>query len=275
MQETFAQFSPILDAVGNGVKYVWEWFTSLLSPVQTSKTTLDACAAAGITFGNVLGGALQLVLTPAKVLLDVLGWILERLGVLPDEAERARKKIESAQQVSILQDKVAFLQGDLAKVAPKKSESPVKSTAPPAGSPLSGDTGMQRRLQNIANNTKSTADNTKAAAKRIGPGDIVFKNLPQALALRGAYQEARAFPQALTRVSTIAGGGVISTPAAAAPSNAAVPVSAQSGRPVFNLVFNDVGKRTDQELERMVRRVVRDALANTSRSNRGSFRDRE
>ncbi|MGK3466729.1 hypothetical protein ACSLOT_28030, partial [Escherichia coli] len=42
--------------------------------------------SAGEIFGNVLGGALQLVLTPAKMLLDTLAWILEKLGVLPDEA---------------------------------------------------------------------------------------------------------------------------------------------------------------------------------------------
>lgn len=46
------------------------------------------------------------------MLLDTLAWILEKLGVLPDEAERARKKIEDAQRAAILQDKVALLQGD-------------------------------------------------------------------------------------------------------------------------------------------------------------------
>ncbi|MGK3466723.1 hypothetical protein ACSLOT_27980, partial [Escherichia coli] len=41
-----------------------------------SKETLDKCTSAGEIFGNVLGGALQLVLTPAKMLLDTLAWIL-------------------------------------------------------------------------------------------------------------------------------------------------------------------------------------------------------
>ncbi|EFI5934848.1 hypothetical protein GXC89_12570 [Escherichia coli] len=54
------------------------------------------------------------------MLLDTLAWILEKLGVLPDEAERARKKIEDAQRAAILQDKVALLQGDLAKINPPK-----------------------------------------------------------------------------------------------------------------------------------------------------------
>lgn len=259
------------DMISEGVKSVWQWFTNLLSPVQTSKETLDKCTSAGVIFGNVLGGAINLVLTPARMLLDTLGWILEKLGVLPDEAERARKKIEDAQRSALLQDKVAFLAGDMAKVAPKKTESPVATGAPPGASPLSGNTGTQRRLQSIADNTKATADNTK----KVGPGDIIFKNLPRALALRGAYQEARVTPQSVPRVATPAAGGIISATAATqAPVSA--PVTAPTGgAPVFNITFNDVGKRTDQELERMMRNVVRDAMASTGRINRGSFRDRD
>lgn len=271
LRDAFATFSPIFDMISNGVKSVWQWFTNLLSPMQTSKETLDKCASAGVIFGNVLGGAINLVLTPARMLLDTLGWILEKLGVLPDEAERARKKIEDAQRSALLQDKVAFLAGDMAKVAPKKAESPVTTGAPPAASPLSGNTGTQRRLQSIADNTKATADNTK----KVGPGDIIFKNLPRALALRGAYQEARVTPQSVPRVATPAAGGIISATAATqAPVSA--PVTAPTGSaPIFNITFNDVGKRTDQELERMMRNLVRDAMASTGRINRGSFRDRD
>lgn len=271
LRDAFAAFSPILESVGDGVKSVWQWFTNLLSPIQTSKDTLDKCASAGSAFGNVLGGALQVVLIPARALLDTLAWILEKLGVLPDEVERARKKIEDAQRMSLLQDKVAFLQGDMSKVAPKKTDSPVIAGSPPPSSPLSGDTGTQRRLNSIADNTKATANNTK----KIGPGDIVFKSLPRALALRGAYQEARVIPQPVPRVSAAAAGGVLSVPTATQGATSA-PVAAASGAaPFFQLVFNDVGKRSDQELEKMVRNAVRDLMANTRKTNRGSYRDRE
>ncbi|EPS7335267.1 phage tail tape measure protein, partial [Escherichia coli] len=114
LRETFERFGPVFDAIGSGISQVFNWFKSLLSPMESSKETLDKCTSAGEIFGNVLGDALQLVLTPAKMLLDTLAWILEKLGVLPDEAERARKKIEDAQRAAILQDKVALLQGDLA-----------------------------------------------------------------------------------------------------------------------------------------------------------------
>ncbi|KDM21099.1 phage tail tape measure protein [Klebsiella pneumoniae] len=136
---------------------------------------------------------------------------------------------------------------------------------------ITGDNGTLRRLNNIADNTKATANNTK----KIGPGDIVFKNLPRALALRGPYQEARVIPQPVPRVSAAAAGGILSVPTATQGATSA-PVAASSGAaPFFQLVFNDVGKRSDQELEKMVRNAVRDAMAGTRKTNRGSFRDRE
>ncbi|EPH6877142.1 phage tail tape measure protein, partial [Escherichia coli] len=183
LRETFERFGPVFDAIGSGISLVFNWFKSLLSPMESSKETLDKCTSAGEVFGNVLGGALQLVLTPAKMLLDTLAWILEKLGVLPDEAERARKKIEDAQRAAILQDKVALLQGDLAKINPPKPVENGNGTGgdkPKDNKPLTdSNTGTLRRLSKIADNTGKLVDETK---KRIGPGDIVFKNLPRALA---------------------------------------------------------------------------------------------
>ncbi|ENZ6075230.1 phage tail tape measure protein, partial [Escherichia coli] len=186
LRETFERFGPVFDAIGSGISQVFNWFKSLLSPMESSKETLDKCTSAGEIFGNVLGGALQLVLTPAKMLLDTLAWILEKLGVLPDEAERARKKIEDAQRAAILRDKVALLQGDLAKINPPKPVENGNGTGgdkPKDNKPLTdSNTGTLRRLSKIADNTGKLVDETK---KRIGPGDIVFKNLPRALAVRG------------------------------------------------------------------------------------------
>ncbi|MBJ5070954.1 phage tail tape measure protein, partial [Salmonella enterica subsp. enterica serovar Typhimurium] len=85
LRETFERFGPVFDVVRDGIIQVFNWFKSLLSPMESSKEALDKCTSAGEIFGNVLGGALQLVLTPAKMLLDTLAWILEKLGVLPDE----------------------------------------------------------------------------------------------------------------------------------------------------------------------------------------------
>ncbi|HAN5524917.1 TPA: phage tail tape measure protein, partial [Escherichia coli] len=228
LRETFERFGPVFDAIGSGISQVFNWFKSLLSPMESSKETLDKCTSAGEIFGNVLGGALQLVLTPAKMLLDTLAWILEKLGVLPDEAERARKKIEDAQRAAILRDKVALLQGDLAKINPPKPVENGNGTGgdkPKDNKPLTdSNTGTLRRLSKIADNTGKLVDETK---KRIGPGDIVFKNLPRALAVRGEWQERK-----IAQVSKPA-PAINITPVVPAPlPPALVPVVAASSRPV-------------------------------------------
>ncbi|QUG76382.1 phage tail tape measure protein [Erwinia sp. E602] len=274
LRAALAPFAPIFTALADGVRSVWEWFKNLLSPVQASQETLDKCAVAGRVFGTVLAGAIQLVMTPVRLLLDALGWILEKLGVLPDEAERARRKIEEAQATALLEGKVSLLAGDIAAATRGKPKPPaefVGPPAPPAGGILTGsNTAVTKNLTKIADNTKATADNTK----KVGPGDIVFKNLPQALALRGAYQETRVIPQPVPRISAAA-GAVLSVPAAKERA-AAVPVSVSTGgTPVFQIIFQDTGKYTQQELEKLARNAVKEALASTRRSNRGSFRDRE
>ncbi|HAL7735576.1 TPA: phage tail tape measure protein, partial [Escherichia coli] len=236
LRETFERFGPVFDAIGSGISQVFNWFKSLLSPMESSKETLDKCTSAGEIFGNVLGGALQLVLTPAKMLLDTLAWILEKLGVLPDEAERARKKIEDAQRAAILQDKVALLQGDLAKINPPKPVENGNGTGgdkPKDNKPLTdSNTGTLRRLSKIADNTGKLVDETK---KRIGPGDIVFKNLPRALAVRGEWQERK-----IAQVSKPA-PAINITPVVPAPlPPALVPVVAASSRPVAEAIRSPV-----------------------------------
>ncbi|MDI0674155.1 phage tail tape measure protein, partial [Escherichia coli] len=236
LRETFERFGPVFDAIGSGISQVFNWFKSLLSPMESSKETLDKCTSAGEIFGNVLGGALQLVLTPAKMLLDTLAWILEKLGVLPDEAERARKKIEDAQRAAILQDKVALLQGDLAKINPPKPVENGNGTGgdkPKDNKPFTdSNTGTLRRLSKIADNTGKLVDETK---KRIGPGDIVFKNLPRALAVRGEWQERK-----IAQVSKPA-PAINITPVVPAPlPPSLVPVVAASSRPVAEAIRSPV-----------------------------------
>ncbi|EMX2939314.1 phage tail tape measure protein, partial [Escherichia coli] len=299
LRETFERFGPVFDAIGSGISQVFNWFKSLLSPMESSKETLDKCTSAGEIFGNVLGGALQLVLTPAKMLLDTLAWILEKLGVLPDEAERARKKIEDAQRAAILQDKVALLQGDLAKINPPK---PVENGNGTGGDnskdnkPLTdSNTGTLRRLSKIADNTGKLVEETK---KRIGPGDIVFKNLPRALAVRGEWQERK-----IAQVSKPA-PAINITPVVPAPlPPALVPVVAASSRPVAEAIrspvasvpvtsrnrepvasgfggeihvhLHNVVTQNPRELAKLVGEMVRAELERRDRAGRGSFYDKD
>ncbi|EEW0047564.1 phage tail tape measure protein [Escherichia coli] len=299
LRETFERFGPVFDAIGSGISQVFNWFKSLLSPMESSKETLDKCTSAGEIFGNVLGGALQLVLTSAKMLLDTLAWILEKLGVLPDEAERARKKIEDAQRAAILRDKVALLQGDLAKINPPKPVENGNGTGgdkPKDNKPLTdSNTGTLRRLSKIADNTGKLVDETK---KRIGPGDIVFKNLPRALAVRGEWQERK-----IAQVSKPA-PAINITPVVPAPlPPALVPVVAASSRPVAEAIrspvasvpvtsrnrepvasgfggeihvhLHNVVTQNPRELAKLVGEMVRAEMERRARAGRGSFYDKD
>ncbi|HIG6701271.1 TPA: phage tail tape measure protein [Klebsiella pneumoniae] len=265
LRSAFSSLAPVFSALGSGIKAVWEWFKNLLTPMQTSKDTLDKCASAGETFGRVMGTALSVLLWPLQQLMNGVSWLLEKLDLIPDGIERARQQADKAQQA--LEASATALAGHQLPLG-QATVSGTGGAKPPV---ITGDNGTLRRLNSIADNTKATANNTK----KIGPGDIVFKNLPRALALRGAYQEARVIPQPVPRVSAAAAGGVLSVPTATQGATSA-PVAASSGAaPFFQLVFNDVGKRSDQELEKMVHNAVRDAMASTRKANRGSYRDRE
>ncbi|HDX8626985.1 phage tail tape measure protein [Klebsiella michiganensis] len=265
LRSAFSSLAPVFSALGSGIKAVWEWFKNLLTPMQTSKETLDKCASAGETFGRVMGTALSVLLWPLQQLMNGVSWLLEKLDLIPDGIERARQQADKAQQA--LEASATALAGHQLPLG-QATVSGTGGAKPPV---ITGDNGTLRRLNSIADNTKATANNTK----KIGPGDIVFKNLPRALALRGAYQEARVIPQPVPRVSAAAAGGVLSVPTATQGATSA-PVAASSGAaPFFQLVFNDVGKRSDQELEKMVRNAVRDEMASTRKANRGSYRDRE
>ncbi|HGT3426941.1 MULTISPECIES: phage tail tape measure protein [Klebsiella] len=286
LRNAFSALAPVFSVLGDGIKAIWGWFKNLLSPMQTSKDTLDKCASAGKTFGEILGAALNLLFTPLRLLTQGVSLLLEKLGMIPSSLDAAKAKANSIttkpptswewdpKQKKMVQKEwgwspVMWEWDPKQKKMVKKEWKP--SVASPS-SPLSGNNGgVQGHLKNIDTNTKATANNTK----KVGPGDIVFKNLPRALALRGPYQEARVIPQPVPRVSAAAAGGVLSVPTATQGSTSA-PVAAASGAaPFFQLVFNDVGKRSDQELEKMVRNAVRDLMANTRKTNRGSFRDRE
>lgn len=275
LREAFSALSPVFEAIGNGIKSVWNWFKRLLEPATTSKEMLEKCTSAGKTFGKVVGNFIQtLVLGPMTLLLDSLGWVLEKLGLIPDGIERARQKAEELKRNELLDTKVSLLVGDLAKVAPKKVDTGT-TTPPGTDKPLTPDQGTLRRLSNIADNTKATADNTK----RIGPGDIVFKNLPRALAVRGEWQESRLAASRITVAPKLA-------PVVAAASRPVVeairrPVGGNSGRTAaaagfggdIHVHLHNVVTQNPRELARMVGEAVKAELNKLTRTGRASFLD--
>lgn len=278
LRGVFAGFAPVFDLIGDGVKKVWSWFKKLITPVEQNRETLNKCASVGERFGRVLAGALGIALTPAKALLSALTWILEKLGVLPDETERVRKKLEEAHRTSLLQEKLTILQGDIGAITPKKAEVP-KGDASPNEKPLTGDKPL-RRLGEIADNTKGLLDEEKR--KRVGPGDIVFKNLPPALTVRGEWQESRLVRQSVSARPIIAAGEpvVLQAPALKPVRRDEVKraaAAAQAG--VFSgeihVHLHDVRSDNPRELARLVGEAVRAEMDKRRRADRGSFRDND
>lgn len=277
LREAFSALSPVFERIGDGIKSVRDWFKRLLEPADASRETLEKCTSAGKTFGKVVGWAIQtLVLGPMTLLLKSIGWVLEKLGIIPDGIERARQKAEELKKEPVMWE----WDPKQKKMVKKewKWTPPVETGTPtPSGTvePLTGDNGMMRRLSNIADNTKATADNTK----RIGPGDIVFKNLPRALAVHGAWQEARLAGSSVTVAPQLA-------PVVAAASRPVVeairpPVSrSPAGRASsggftgdIHVHLHNVMTQNPRELARTVGEMVKAELGKLTRSGRGSFLD--
>ncbi|MDY8415466.1 phage tail tape measure protein [Escherichia coli] len=303
LRETFEQFSPIFDMIGSGISQVFNWFMSLLSPMESSKETLDQCTSAGEVFCRVLGGALELVLTPAKMLLDTLGWILEKLGVLPDEAERARKKMEDASKAPVMWEWDPALKKMVQKPwtpSPAPSDKPgdKKDDKPKDNKPLTdGNTGTMRRLGKIADNTGGLLNEAKDAKKRIGPGDIVFKNLPRALAVRGEWRErqverlskatpAVSIPQAVTVTPPPALPPVVAAGTGQVAEAIRRPVVPSGGGDArrqeparfggeIHVHLHNVVTQTPRELAKLVGEAVRAEMERRERAGRSSFYDKD
>ncbi|OWF78908.1 hypothetical protein B4900_12010 [Yersinia rohdei] len=89
VKAAFAPLSPIFDAIGSAIGRVWDWFTQLLSPVESSKASLEAATNAGKTFGEVVGMVISGLFWPVEQLAKGLGWLLEKLGAIPKAADAA------------------------------------------------------------------------------------------------------------------------------------------------------------------------------------------
>ncbi|HFQ7596801.1 TPA: phage tail tape measure protein, partial [Klebsiella pneumoniae] len=98
LRSAFSALAPVFSVLGSGIKAVWEWFKNLLTPMQTSKETLDKCASAGETFGRVMGTALSVLLWPLQQLMNGVDWLLKKLDLIPDGIDKARQQADKAQR---------------------------------------------------------------------------------------------------------------------------------------------------------------------------------
>lgn len=90
LQPVIDKFKPLV----GWIESVFNWFTNLLAPVQSTKEDLDAAASAGKKFGEWLAAGIDLVTKPLQWLMDGIKWVLDNLPTL----EGIGKTIDAAKQ---------------------------------------------------------------------------------------------------------------------------------------------------------------------------------
>lgn len=78
--QSMGWLQPVLNKVGQAVGVVYDWFVKLLSPTKATDEQLKNATNAGQTFGRVVGSAISIVLTPARLLVNALSWISNNIG---------------------------------------------------------------------------------------------------------------------------------------------------------------------------------------------------
>ncbi|MCN6971275.1 phage tail tape measure protein [Escherichia coli] len=275
----FAPLAPIFDSIGNAISGVWEWFTKLLEPIQFSSEALASCTSAGETFGKVVGAAISALTLPIQGVAKGLGWILEKLGAIPDAAKAAQQVAQqmTPEAVNNLADRFTTFAGDVQAITKESKKAEEKKK-----------TDEQKKQDNLINWLKGPANivpkmsnsldkiATNTTEKKDGPGEIVFKNKQPYIPIRGGYSEPlkqaqRQLPS-LTDWMTQQAGSLIASvtpwqvekpaarvPVSASPSAASVAALMPApGGDVYNLNFDFSGQKLDEET--IIRRV-REELA--------------
>ncbi|MBL9237233.1 phage tail tape measure protein [Escherichia coli] len=294
----FSPLVPIFDAIISAISTVWDWFTKLFEPIQFSTEALKSCTSAGESFGKIVGDAISLVLWLVEQLWKGLDLVLEKLGLIPDQAERAKKAVEQVNTQKKLTGLADTLAGDLKAVtAQSKKEEEKKEQK--------RKTEQSQQQQAFANNLKGPANlapkisgsldkiASNTAEKKDGPGEIVFKNKQPYIPIRGGYAEPvqqvqRQVPSLTAWMQQQAGALVSSvlpysvqqpaarSPVSAVPSAASV-ASLMPGGDVFNfeININDAGQMDEQKLVQRIREEFTVAQQQAARRKRSQLTDHE
>lgn len=277
----FAPLAPIFDAIGSAISGVWDWFTKLLEPIKFSSDALETCTTVGETFGRVLGTAISGLLWPLQKLMEGVGWVLEKLDLIPAGLDAANAKAESLKKDPVVwewdpqQKKMVKKDWHWSPDKPNQPKPPKPPITPkPVGIPdLMGAPNLTPKM---SKSLDKIADNTGKMAAKDGPGEIVFKTKQPYIPIRGGYSEPlkqaqRQLPSLTDWVTQQAGSLIASvTPWQVEKPAARVPVSASPsaasvaalmpapGGDVYNLNFDFSGQKLDEET--IIRRV-REELA--------------
>jgi phage-related tail protein len=120
----FEPLRPVFQWIGDKVQALWGWFTDLLAPVKSTAEELSSAAAMGRSFGEALAEGLNMVLHPLESLKSGVSWLLEKLGIVSQEAAKAK------------------LPEQVTRQQPATVNSDGKVVLPPGGFPSMGYAGM-------------------------------------------------------------------------------------------------------------------------------------
>ncbi|MBQ0398665.1 phage tail tape measure protein [Providencia rettgeri] len=261
---TFAPFAPIFDSISNAVSKVWNWFKELLSPVQLSAEELKSCTEAGQVFGEVVGKAISALFWPIQQVAKGLGWILEKLGVIPSAAEAAadaaramgvdpneKDPFKVLNSVSAYAGKTAKA-NEQAQKQQAEATSKITSSVTVAGKQLEKSSELQQKANDVnplenaekygtlvydgaekkskQKGSKSALSDAAESVDRNKLGDIVFKNFPAVTAVNGLYQEPRIAARKTSLFPQL-NDALINTLSPIQPKLNAVPVAVSPTRP--------------------------------------------
>ncbi|MBR0573350.1 MULTISPECIES: phage tail tape measure protein [Pasteurellaceae] len=77
--ERFKPLGELLGWIGEKIKACWDWFIQLISPVSDVTGKFEGATNAGKRFGEIVGGAIGLIMTPLNIVLDTIKMVKESL----------------------------------------------------------------------------------------------------------------------------------------------------------------------------------------------------
>lgn len=164
--EALSPLKPVFDLVGGAVSSAWTWFTNLLEPVKFTEDGLKKAGKAGQSFGEFLGGGLNLVLLPMHAFIEGITWISNNIGAVLDKAVAFKNAVGSGIDSAVFKagdlwtGTKNFFGGDDAGASPRPP-------AVPAMAGRGGGSSYTDNSQNPITVVQQPGEDSKALARRI------------------------------------------------------------------------------------------------------------
>ncbi|QBH97340.1 phage tail tape measure protein [Limnobaculum zhutongyuii] len=271
VKSAFAPLAPIFDAIGSAIGGVWEWFQKLLEPIHFSTEELNACTSAGQWFGEIVGKALSNLVSIIVAVASGIGWLLEKLGAIPSAADAA-VQATNAMNVSPFGNLVDGMTA-LSGVGGNLGKTPVTTKLiPPQFGVLNrlgkndgedGESSGKGGGGGLSNRSLDQRDPNKL-------GDIVFKNVPAYIPIRGGYTE----PMLQQRSNMVAPYSVQQPTSTVGSQSGSAIQPASSDQYNINIYISDARNIDEAKIAQRVRAEMEVLQQATDRRRRSSLLDR-